>query len=106
MTSSPTTCITLYATARPDFSLSTQARGKTSITTICPVLRERCSSATTLLFARNKRLEHARDTLNRLFGDKYPERFTPDDVHFSKEAKPDEVALINYTSGSTGYPRV
>ena len=55
-----------------------------------------------LLFARNKRLEHARDTLNRLFGDKYPERFTPDDVHFSKEAKPDEVALINYTSGSTG----
>ena len=55
-----------------------------------------------LLFARNKRLEHARDTLNRLFGDKYPERFTPDDVHFSKEAKPDEVAMINYTSGSTG----
>ncbi len=55
-----------------------------------------------LLFARNKRLEHARDTLNRLFGDKYPERFTPDDVHFSTEAKPDEVALINYTSGSTG----
>lgn len=55
-----------------------------------------------LLFARNKRLEHARDTLNRLFGDKYPERFTPDDVQFSTEAKPDEVALINYTSGSTG----
>lgn len=55
-----------------------------------------------LLFARNKRLEHARDTLNRLFGDKYPERFTPDDVHFSTETKPDEVALINYTSGSTG----
>lgn len=55
-----------------------------------------------LLFARNKRLQHARDTLNRLFGDKYPERFTPDDIHFSYKCVPDALALINYTSGSTG----
>lgn len=57
-----------------------------------------------LLFARNKRLTAARENLNRLFGEKYPERFTQADVKYAKE-NPDAPALINYTSGSTGFSK-
>ena len=57
-----------------------------------------------LLFSRNKKLTAARDNLNRLFGEKYPERFLPADVSYSDE-DPDAVAVINYTSGSTGFPK-
>lgn len=54
-----------------------------------------------LLFARNKRISYARENLNRLFGERYPERFTQDDVVYRPE-DPEALALINYTSGSTG----
>lgn len=54
-----------------------------------------------LLFSRSKELDSSRLNLNRLFGEKYPERFTPDDVKYF-EPKSDTLALINYTSGSTG----
>ncbi len=57
-----------------------------------------------LLFSRNKKLEEARKNLNRLFGEKYPDRFTPEDVKY-KEDRPDQLALINYTSGSTGFSK-
>lgn len=57
-----------------------------------------------LLFSRNKKLTAARDNLNRLFGEKYPERFLPADVSYSDE-DPDAVAVINYTSGSTGFSK-
>lgn len=57
-----------------------------------------------LLLCRNRSLEHAREKLNLLFGEKYPERFTPAAVEYEEEA-PDEVALINYTSGSTGFSK-
>lgn len=54
-----------------------------------------------LIMSRNKRLTNAREHLNEIFGKRYPERFTPDDVVYYKEKK-DELALINYTSGSMG----
>ena len=57
-----------------------------------------------LLFSRNKKLTEARENLNRLFGEKYPERFTPADVKYRKE-DPDATVLINYTSGSTGFSK-
>ena len=57
-----------------------------------------------LLFCRNKRLEEARLKLNKLFGDKYPERFTPDDVSY-QSFEPSQLALINYTSGSMGFSK-
>lgn len=53
-----------------------------------------------LRFSRHKQLTEARAQLNELFGKKYPERFRPEDVHY-KYDKPDELALINYTSGTT-----
>ncbi|MDE6197503.1 MAG: AMP-binding protein, partial [Muribaculaceae bacterium] len=57
-----------------------------------------------LLFSRSKKLTSARENLNKLFGEKYPERFTPDDVVFSKQ-DPEALAIINYTSGSTGFSK-
>lgn len=57
-----------------------------------------------LLFSRNKKLEQARHNLNRLFGEKYPDRFTAEDVKY-REDRSDELALINYTSGSTGFSK-
>lgn len=57
-----------------------------------------------LLESNCKELTHAREHLNELFGRRYPERFTPNDVVYHKE-EPDELALINYTSGSTGFSK-
>ncbi len=57
-----------------------------------------------LLFSRSKPLAEARKTLNQLFGDRYPERFTPADVKYFIP-KPDDLMLINYTSGSTGFSK-
>lgn len=42
----------------------------------------------------------ARTRLNELFGQKYPDRFRPEDVQYEYD-HPNELALINYTSGTT-----
>ncbi len=57
-----------------------------------------------LLMSRDDRVTDARAHLNEYFGKAYPERFTRDDVNFFEPA-PDEVVLINYTSGSTGFSK-
>jgi long-chain acyl-CoA synthetase len=57
-----------------------------------------------LLYSRNESLTDARHNLNRYFGEKYPERFTANDVEYI-ECQSDETALINYTSGSTGFSK-
>lgn len=53
-----------------------------------------------LRHANKKELQQARTRLNELFGKKYPERFRPEDVHYEYD-KPEQLALINYTSGTT-----
>lgn len=58
-----------------------------------------------LAFASNKRLSEAREHLNRLFGDSFPERFTPENVHYYKPQDDKSLAVINYTSGSTGFSK-
>lgn len=57
-----------------------------------------------LLFSKSTRLTKARENLNRLFGERYPERFSPQTLKVFIP-KPDELALINYTSGSTGFSK-
>lgn len=54
-----------------------------------------------ILVARNKKLLHAREHLNEIFGKKYPKNFRPEHVDYYKEQSPDEMAMINYTSGTT-----
>ena len=57
-----------------------------------------------LLMSRDKELTNAREHLNEMFGKKYPERFTPEDVVYHNP-DPEDVMLINYTSGSTGFSK-
>ena len=51
--------------------------------------------------SRSESLTEARNNLNELFGRKYPYDFTAKDVHYQHD-DPEEIAVINYTSGSTG----
>ena len=58
-----------------------------------------------LLMSRSERLNEARANLNRLFGEKYPERFTPEDVHYAQPEDDNAMAVLNYTSGSMGFSK-
>lgn len=52
-------------------------------------------------FSRSEALTDARNNLNGYFGKEYPYNFTPQDVCYHRDS-PEELAVINYTSGSTG----
>ena len=52
-------------------------------------------------FSRSEKLTETRNNINEYFGKEFPYDFTPDDVKFIED-KPEELAVINYTSGSTG----
>ncbi|MCI6201302.1 MAG: AMP-binding protein [Paraprevotella sp.] len=58
-----------------------------------------------LLLSRTDKLTFAREHLNELFGKKYPKAFRANDVDYYIEQDPDELALINYTSGTTGFSK-
>lgn len=53
-----------------------------------------------LRHSNNPQLTQARERLNELFGKKYPDRFTAKDVKYTYDHL-DDLALINYTSGTT-----
>lgn len=55
-----------------------------------------------LVVSRSQRLTYAREHLNEEFGKRYPCRFRADNVSYRRE-EPEELAVINYTSGTTGY---
>ena len=57
-----------------------------------------------LLYARTRRITEVREHLNELFGKKYPMNFTPESISYYED-KPDELALINYTSGTSGFSK-
>ncbi len=58
-----------------------------------------------LLFSRSDKLTFAREHLNEMFGKKFPKYFRQEHVNYYKEQSPDELALINYTSGTTGFSK-
>ena len=55
-----------------------------------------------VLVSRSEKLTYAREHLNEMFGHKYPKNFRIEHIKYEYEASPDQLALINYTSGSTG----
>ncbi len=57
-----------------------------------------------LIYAASDEITYARDHLNSLFGEKYPESFGPECLDYYED-KPDELALINYTSGTSGFSK-
>ena len=58
-----------------------------------------------LLFSRSDKLTFAREHLNEMFGKKFPKYFRQEHVSYYKEQSPEELALINYTSGTTGFSK-
>ncbi|MCR5076982.1 MAG: AMP-binding protein [Prevotella sp.] len=58
-----------------------------------------------LVLSRTEKLTYAREHLNEMFGQRYPKYFRAEHVHYYREQSPDELALINYTSGTTGHSK-
>ena len=57
-----------------------------------------------LLYASEERIVNAREHLNELFGRKYPNAFTPDALDYYEDSA-EELAIINYTSGTSGFSK-
>ena len=58
-----------------------------------------------LVVSRTDKLTYAREHLNEMFGIKYPKYFRKNHVNYYKEENPEELAMINYTSGTTGFSK-
>ena len=58
-----------------------------------------------LALSRTDKLTYAREHLNEMFGKKYPKYFRKQHVSYYREKSGDELALINYTSGTTGFSK-
>ncbi|MDR0988187.1 MAG: AMP-binding protein [Prevotellaceae bacterium] len=54
--------------------------------------------------SRSDKIDYAREHLNELFGKKYPKNFRKEHVRYHQD-QPDELAVINYTSGTTSYSK-
>ncbi|MBQ2918334.1 MAG: AMP-binding protein [Bacteroidales bacterium] len=57
-----------------------------------------------ILYARDESIVEAKAHLNELFGRRYPEAFTPDCINYYEDTA-DELAVINYTSGTSGFSK-
>lgn len=57
-----------------------------------------------LLYSVDEKITSAREHLNELFGKKYPESFGPDALNYYEDS-PEELAIINYTSGTSGFSK-
>ena len=57
-----------------------------------------------LMISRTDKLTYARE-LNELYGKKFPKYFRKEHVHYYMEESPEELAVINYTSGTTGFSK-
>ena len=56
------------------------------------------------LVSRNTQLLHAFEHRNAIYGQHYPKNFRPEHICYRKDS-PEELAVINYTSGTTGYSK-
>ena len=57
-----------------------------------------------ILVSRSEKLTYAREHLNELFGHKYPKNFRKEHINYYKE-NPDELLVLNYTSGTTSFSK-
>lgn len=57
-----------------------------------------------MLYAKTQDILEIREHLNELFGKKYPMNFTPESLDYYEDSA-DELALINYTSGTSGFSK-
>ena len=57
-----------------------------------------------LVLSRSEKLTYAREHLNEIFGHKFPKYFRKDHIKYHVD-DPEELAMINYTSGTTGFSK-
>ena len=57
-----------------------------------------------LVLSRSEKLTYAREHLNEIFGHKYPKYFRKEHIKYHVD-NPEELAMINYTSGTTGFSK-
>lgn len=57
-----------------------------------------------LMVSRHDGLTYAREHLNELYGRRFPKIFTRDDIRYHRD-QAEELAMINYTSGTTGHSK-
>ncbi len=57
-----------------------------------------------ILYASDEKIYKAKEHLNELFGKKYPESFEPEMISYYEDSA-DELAMINYTSGTSGFSK-
>lgn len=58
----------------------------------------------TALVSRSERLTYAFEHRNEIYGKRYPRNFRPEHIAYRKE-NPEDLVIINYTSGTTGYSK-
>ena len=58
-----------------------------------------------LMISRTDKLTYAREHLNELYGKKFPKYFRKEHVHYYIEENGEELSMINYTSGTTGFSK-
>lgn len=58
-----------------------------------------------IMVSHSDKLTYTREHLNEIFGKKYPKYFRQEHIHYYIEQQPEELALINYTSGTTGFSK-
>jgi long-chain acyl-CoA synthetase len=58
-----------------------------------------------IVVSRTDKLTYAREHLNEMFGKKYPKYFRKEHVNYCMDEDPNQLALINYTSGTTGFSK-
>ena len=56
------------------------------------------------LYAKTDALNKIREHLNESFGRRYPNNFVPENLNYYEDSA-DELALINYTSGTSGFSK-
>ena len=57
-----------------------------------------------ILVSRSEKLDYARAHLNEMFGKKFPRNFRREHISYHKDS-PEELAILNYTSGTTSYSK-
>lgn len=57
-----------------------------------------------VLYAKVPRIMEAREHMNEYFGQRHPNAFLPEDLHYYQDS-PNELAMINYTSGTSGFSK-
>ena len=58
----------------------------------------------TALVSRSEQLTYAFEHRNEIYGQRYPKNFRPEHIAYRKTS-PEELVIINYTSGTTGYSK-